>query len=53
MLLAVQPSLVFAANSNVFIMQLGLFGFVEMMVFIVVLLVGFLYVWRKGALKWD
>ena len=33
--------------------QLGLFGFVEMIVFIVILLVGFLYVWRKGALKWD
>ena len=33
--------------------QLGLFGFVEMIVFIVILLVGFLYIWRKGALKWD
>ncbi len=33
--------------------ELGLFGFVEMGVFIVVLLVGFLYIWRKGALKWD
>ena len=33
--------------------ELGLFGFVEMIVFIVILLVGFLYVWRKGALKWD
>lgn len=33
--------------------ELGLFGFVEMMVFIVILLVGFLYIWRKGALKWD
>jgi NADH-quinone oxidoreductase subunit A len=33
--------------------DLGLFGFIEMMVFIIVLLVGFLYIWRKGALKWD
>jgi NADH-quinone oxidoreductase subunit A len=33
--------------------QLGLFGFVEMMIFIGILLVGYLYVWRKGALKWD
>ncbi len=33
--------------------ELGLFGFVEMIVFIAILLVGFLYVWRKGALKWD
>jgi NADH:ubiquinone oxidoreductase subunit 3 (chain A) len=33
--------------------ELGLFGFVEMLVFIAILLVGFVYVWRKGALKWD
>ena len=31
---------------------LGLFGFVEMAVFVLVLAVGFLYVWRKGALDW-
>jgi NADH-quinone oxidoreductase subunit A len=33
--------------------QLGLFGFVEMIVFIAILLVGYLYIWKKGALKWD
>ena len=33
--------------------ELGLAGLVEMLVFIGVLLVGFLYVWRKGALKWQ
>lgn len=33
--------------------ELGLFGFIEMMVFILILLVGFLYVWRKGALRWH
>jgi NADH-quinone oxidoreductase subunit A len=33
--------------------RLGLFGFVEMLVFIGVLLVGFVYVWKKGALEWD
>lgn len=33
--------------------QLGVFGFVEMMVFIVILLVGFAYIWKKGALEWD
>ncbi|HEU4648502.1 MAG TPA: NADH-quinone oxidoreductase subunit A [Gemmatimonadales bacterium] len=32
---------------------LGLFGFVEMLVFIAVLLVGFVYIWKKGALQWD
>jgi NADH-quinone oxidoreductase subunit A len=33
--------------------ELGIFGFVEMFVFIAILLVGFVYVWRKGALRWD
>ena len=32
---------------------LGLFGLVEMLIFIVVLLVGFVYVWKRGALQWD
>lgn len=31
---------------------LGLFGFVEMMLFIAILLVGYFYAWRKGALEW-
>jgi NADH-quinone oxidoreductase subunit A len=33
--------------------RLSLFGFWEMVVFIVILLVGFIYVWKKGALQWD
>jgi len=33
--------------------QLGLFGLVEMAVFIAILLIGFAYVWGKGALEWD
>ncbi len=33
--------------------QMSLFGLVEMLVFIVILLVGFIYVWKKGALQWD
>jgi NADH-quinone oxidoreductase subunit A len=32
---------------------LGLFGYVEMVIFIATLLVGYFYVLRKGALKWD
>ena len=32
--------------------QLALFGFVEMMVFLAILLVGYLYAWRRGALEW-
>ena len=33
--------------------QLGLFGLVEMMIFIVILLVGYVYAWKKGALEWE
>lgn len=33
--------------------SLGMFGFVEMLVFITLLMVGYLYLWKKGALKWD
>ena len=29
------------------------FGFIEMVMFIVVLLFGYVYVWRKGALNWS
>lgn len=32
---------------------LGLFAFVEMIVFIVILLVGLIYAWRKGVLRWE
>ena len=33
--------------------SLGLLGLVEMLVFIAILLVGFWYAWKKGALEWD
>ncbi len=33
--------------------ELGYQGFVTMFVFIVILLIGLYYVWRKGALEWD
>ncbi|MBI2865791.1 MAG: NADH-quinone oxidoreductase subunit A [Chloroflexi bacterium] len=32
--------------------QLGLFGLVEMAIFIAILLVGYAYAWRRGALEW-
>lgn len=32
---------------------LGTFVFVEMIVFIVILFVGYIYVWKKGALEWE
>ena len=33
--------------------QLGIFGLIEMIVFIVILLVGYVYAWKKGALEWE
>ena len=33
--------------------ELGWFGFAEMMVFLGILMLGFLYIWRKGALEWE
>ncbi|MEA3335441.1 MAG: NADH-quinone oxidoreductase subunit A [Chloroflexota bacterium] len=32
--------------------QLKLFGLIEMAVFLAILIIGFVYVWRKGALEW-
>ena len=31
----------------------GLFGLVEMLIFILILLVGYVYAWKKGALEWE
>jgi NADH-quinone oxidoreductase subunit A len=33
--------------------SLGLLGLIEMLVFITILLAGFWYAWKKGALEWD
>ena len=33
--------------------QVGVFGLVAMGIFLAVLVVGFIYEWRKGALEWD
>ncbi len=33
--------------------RIGLFGFLAMMLFLAVLVVGFAYEWKKGALEWD
>jgi NADH-quinone oxidoreductase subunit A len=37
----------------VVIQEIGLAGFLAMMVFLFVLVVGFVYEWMKGALEWD
>jgi NADH-quinone oxidoreductase subunit A len=33
--------------------KLGWFGFSEMFVFLAILMLGFLYIWRKGGLEWE
>jgi len=33
--------------------QIGMFGFVAMLVFLAILVVGFVYEWKKGALDWE
>ena len=33
--------------------DLKLFGFVEMLIFVVILFIGYIYLWRKGALEWE
>ncbi len=33
--------------------QLGLFGLIQMLVFIGILLAGYIWVWKKGALEWE
>ena len=33
--------------------QVSFFGLGEMLVFVLILVVGFVYVWKKGALQWD
>lgn len=37
----------------VVLQEIGFFGFAAMMVFLAVLVVGFVYEWRKGALEWE
>ncbi|TMC21886.1 MAG: NADH-quinone oxidoreductase subunit A [Chloroflexi bacterium] len=33
--------------------QLRVFGLLELLVFLVILMVGYVYVWRKGAFSWE
>jgi len=33
--------------------EIGVFGFVSMMIFLGILVVGFIYEWMKGALEWE
>src|SRR6266853_2074971 len=33
--------------------ELKMFGFFEMLIFVALVLIGFFYVWKKGALDWS
>ncbi len=33
--------------------EIGVFGFWAMMLFLTILVVGFIYEWKKGALEWE
>jgi len=33
--------------------SVGMFGFVAMMIFLGILVIGFIYEWTKGALEWE
>jgi len=33
--------------------EIGMFGFLAMMLFLGILVIGFIYEWKKGALEWE
>jgi NADH-quinone oxidoreductase subunit A len=33
--------------------DIGMFGFVAMIIFLSILVIGFIYEWKKGALEWE
>jgi NADH-quinone oxidoreductase subunit A len=37
----------------VYLSDLKVFGFVEMLLYIIILLVGYIFLWKKGALDWQ
>jgi NADH-quinone oxidoreductase subunit A len=37
----------------IYFRQLGIAGLVQMGIFLVILAIGYIYVWKKGALEWD
>lgn len=37
----------------IYFRELGLFGLAQMTIFLGILTIGYVYVWKKGALEWD
>jgi NADH-quinone oxidoreductase subunit A len=44
--------IVFLYPLAIILHQLAWFGFIELLFFIVILALGYVYIWRKGALEW-
>src|SRR5690242_19990481 len=44
---------IFLYPSAVVYRDLKMFGFIEMLIFVVLILSGFFYIWKKGALDWS
>lgn len=49
---AFDVDIVFILSWAVIFQQLGIFGFIEIVFFIVVLAIGLVYAWRKGVIRW-
>lgn len=49
---AFDVDIVFILSWAVIFKQLGVFGFLEIVFFIVVLAIGLVYAWRKGVIRW-
>lgn len=45
--------IIFLLPWAVVLRQLGIFGLIEMFVFVAILLVGLAYAWKTGALEWE
>src|SRR3979409_1646409 len=44
--------IVFMFQGEIVLKEIGMFGFLAMLVFLAILVVGFIYEWKKGALEW-
>ena len=53
MFIALDVLVVFLYPWAVELRQLGLFGFIAMLVFIFIIVVGYIYAWRKKVLEWK
>lgn len=53
MFLVLDVEVIFLYPWAVVAKKMGLFAFYEMLFFLIILFVGFAYIWRKGGLQWD